>query len=393
MIWIWRAIERSLWRVVARRYEDQTCTVRRVQVSKHVEDLRFVVDVAGGLAVASIIIVLLLVADAVVQWTPFELKATEIVKAVVEHLAYIGAILGALGAVIAWAYQTASARLGVVDLFACEIGTLCRANAAVDIGEILANRYEHPPEPPAAEEKDKTPATGEKDKPKDPAQFTSQEDYFPVFTANSRDLQTLEADVVVHITAFYTYVKVFRDYSRKLSVTPPPSNGAIEDTWRETLKGMIYMLFLSLESARFAIHQLIEFQPLQTECKIAILVTEIRLYRFLLEKMEHDFRYDRLLLRRPEYKDIVSEICQSTKSGAAETDGIPAESLEPWQRRRKRSWDQSDTSLKELKKRYKDLEASVPLTLPRPRSRAKVEDVSPKRQATTVRSPPLATAT
>jgi uncharacterized membrane protein len=37
------------------------------------------------------------------------------------------------GAILAWAYQVGSARLGVVDLFACEIDTLCRMTTIVDM--------------------------------------------------------------------------------------------------------------------------------------------------------------------------------------------------------------------------------------------------------------------
>jgi hypothetical protein len=44
-----------------------------------------------------------------------------------------------------------------------------------------------------------------------PHHFASQENYFPVFETNTRDLQTLEARVVINITEFYTYMKAFRD--------------------------------------------------------------------------------------------------------------------------------------------------------------------------------------
>ena len=46
--------------------------------------------------------------------------------------------------------------------------------------------------------------------------FTSEENYFPVFENNTRDLQSLEAHVVINITAFYTYMKAVRDSTRSL---------------------------------------------------------------------------------------------------------------------------------------------------------------------------------
>ena len=40
-----------------------------------------------------------------------------------------------LGAIISWSYRTASLRLGVVDLFACEIDSLCKVGTIVDIAQ------------------------------------------------------------------------------------------------------------------------------------------------------------------------------------------------------------------------------------------------------------------
>ena len=48
------------------------------------------------------------------------------------HRFFFVPVVGVVGAVIAWAYQSGSARLGVIDLFACEISTLCRVATVVD---------------------------------------------------------------------------------------------------------------------------------------------------------------------------------------------------------------------------------------------------------------------
>ncbi len=57
---------------------------------------------------------------------------------------FFGPTLAAFGALVAWAYQTGSARLGVVDLFACEISTLCRVTTVLDAVTGMINRLDTP---------------------------------------------------------------------------------------------------------------------------------------------------------------------------------------------------------------------------------------------------------
>jgi hypothetical protein len=60
--------------------------------------------------------------------------------------------------------------------------------------------------------------------PRPPQAFISQENYFPVFESSTRDLQKLEASVVINITAFYTFMKAARDSLRKLvEIAPQPA--------------------------------------------------------------------------------------------------------------------------------------------------------------------------
>jgi hypothetical protein len=51
--------------------------------------------------------------------------------------ASVGAIVSVGGGVLAWTYQTGSARLGVVDLFACEIATLLQSRRGGRYGATL----------------------------------------------------------------------------------------------------------------------------------------------------------------------------------------------------------------------------------------------------------------
>jgi hypothetical protein len=91
------------------------------------------------------------------------------------------------------------------------ISTLCRVGSVLDLGKFYVELFNAAP----AEERGATdvPAEGS-------ATFVSQEDYFPVFQSNSRDLQLLEASVVTYITAFSTFMKAARDAQRHLAQTP-----------------------------------------------------------------------------------------------------------------------------------------------------------------------------
>jgi hypothetical protein len=121
-------------------------------------------------------------------------------------VAFYTPMLGIFGAVLAWAYQAGSARLGIVDLFACEIDTLCRVALVADSVARSIGTFQHGLPGRNGEVNSVSPAR----------HFTSEENYFPVFENNTRDLQALEARVVVNITAFYSYMKAVRDSTRFL---------------------------------------------------------------------------------------------------------------------------------------------------------------------------------
>src|SRR6202034_1158314 len=82
-------------------------------------------------------------------------------------------VLVVFGAVLTWAYQVGSARLGVVDLFACEISTLCRVTTIVNTVRRYVDRFEQGPPSWRAGASGPEMAA--------PPQFNSQENYFPVF--------------------------------------------------------------------------------------------------------------------------------------------------------------------------------------------------------------------
>jgi hypothetical protein len=350
------ALPQRLWSFVARLNNDESSTFHRFATSKHVADLRWIIVFCLVLAAgAGVTVVLLNICGTWPSLNPAPDKTgaetspswVPVLHAVVASFGYLGTILGVFGAIVAWAYQTASARLGVVDLFACEIGTLCRVGALVDVARGMIK--EAGQLDPGAGQPKRDGANG----------FTSQEDYFPVFNSNASDLKILEAEVVVNITAFYTYMKAMRDTLRKLAAMPAPAERRPVETRQEVMRSAIYMLFLAFESARKAIDDLIEFEPLRAECEVAILLTELEAYQFLLATQPDDFRRDRLELRAADYRDLVDALCDKVAHEAAKADssaavdevGLSATALAQ-ETKRRQAWKMAAGPALELQARY-----------------------------------------
>jgi len=259
-------------------------TFDRLLKSRHVADLRVIFLVAFFVGVA-------IVAEGV--WV--------VVQGSSDALTYILAVTAASGTVMAWAYQTGSNRLGIVDIFACEIATLCRVGTIVDLVPRLVATFD-------ALDTDTTPV---EDKPAEQVihDFDPHETYDPVFNNNARDLQVLDALVVTNVTQFYTYQKAMRDYWRQL-----PQATTLKRR-QAVMTSIIYMHFLALESARFAIAELIEYEPNEADTTLVILLSELPAFAFLLKRFEPkagqqgDLRYRRLHLRVDAYKKAIPDMC------------------------------------------------------------------------------------
>ena len=272
--------------------EESASTLFRFFRSRHVRDLKLIFTVALFVCLSHIALVLLIaVIDAVAG-------AFDSVSACFSFIfKYVGPGIPIYGVVMGWAYQSASKRLGIVDLFACEIGTLCRVGTIFDMGKRYVDAYFAPPS----------------DKPPSCASFVSKEEYFPVFASNSRDLELLEESVVNYITEFYTYMKALRDALRRLAETNPPQatqpalDGLhVETPWHTAMLNVIYLMYLGYESARKAIRDLVEYQPARAERLIVILLTELKCYAFLRPRFAlEDLRWRRLQLREAEYRNEV----------------------------------------------------------------------------------------
>jgi hypothetical protein len=321
--------------------EDPAATITRVFQSKHVADLRYIVSAAIVALIVVAIVALLGIIEAQVVNHWHEIHESHgpwgwirlLLAAFGSFLTFFLPILAALGALVAWAYQAASKRLGVVDLFACEISTICRIAAVLDSVHTIVERFELGPAALPSESRGQ-----QDDRP-----FLSQENYFPVFDGNSSDLQALEANVVINITGFYTYMKGLRDSLRLLTgIKPKPADYALgaaspvaTGPWHEAARNVVYLWLLGLESARHAVRDLVEFEPDQAERIIMILLGELEAYRFLRSQFTdpRDVHTGRIEFREQEYEREVSNLRELVKSKCKEKGGgqnwRPAEILLP----------------------------------------------------------------
>jgi len=319
-------------------------TIDRLLYSAHVQDLRWVANVT------TITAILALGGEFLVHhWWP-SFAVTNIVTAV-------AATFAVWGAVIAWSYQTGSARLGMVDLFACEITTLCRIcqiNGLMDsciraVAPPRAGSIELTAEAVAA-------ARGRF------RNFDSQEAYTPIFDGNAKELRNLSVKVVTNITAFYTYWKSMRDAFRKLAGTDcsEKAMGCCEaDPWSRGMRSVIYMHFLACESARKSVRDLMEFEPNNAENAVTILLSELPAYRFLLDHFpEYDVRHARLALRKERYREMVPKLCRHVETAYGKYGDLKAakRALPHFSdadlKQLGRDWEKSYRMLPELRERY-----------------------------------------
>ncbi|MGH7045156.1 MAG: hypothetical protein ACREE2_02045 [Stellaceae bacterium] len=298
------------------RQGEESSTFERLGRSRHVADLRLIFSVTLIIMITASILALLFCFEHEVMSNWKTIKSSHsgwiwpqlAFSAIGDSGAFIGAV-GAVGCgVLTWTYQTGSARLGVVDLFACEIATLCRVAAVIDMVPRYTSLFRDGPRAVSRHEID-----GEM--PADSSHFNSEESYFPVFESSVRDLQQLEADVVDNVTAFYTYMKVLRDGLRKLATIPPPDGKSTDDPWHRAVCGVVYMQFLGLESARKAIADLVEFEPTKAENTLTILLSELAAYRFLREQFHGELKQRLLAAREESYRRELPSLYRTVASG------------------------------------------------------------------------------
>jgi hypothetical protein len=342
--------------------EESSSTLFRFFRSKHVTELRLIFWLGlmgAGISLALIVIPCL-------AGSPAAGASEGGVRPLLSS--YAGPVLTVSCFVIAWAYRSASTRLGVVDLFACEISTICRVGTILDAGKHYVDLYDNALRSANADSgSGAIGATGATGAAPDIAQapappgvrasandgrgsysFVSAEQYFPVFDSNARDLQLLEARVVNNIVEFYTYMKATRDCMRKLAALTStmagqamPTAGAEAKAHRIAIVNVIYMLYLANESARLSVRELVEFEPAEAERTVTILVTELRCYALLLRCFPpDDHRCKRLHLRRVEYLEEVDRLHMKIAHHGEHRD-----------------WRKARETLQELDERHREAEA------------------------------------
>jgi len=357
---------------------DAASTLFRFFRSKHVSDLKLAANLALILLCCHIVLVLAYsfippsansaspnTSPSANSAPPNSVATTSVNPSPTDRIAhafdvlskYVGPAITIYGAIVAWAYLAASKRLGIVDLFACEIKTLCRVGTIFDVGKRYVAMYQNRHDIaenraategiPEAAQSAAEPMTDELLS----RSSVSQEHYFPIFDNNSSDLESLEALLVGYITEYYTYMKTVRDLQRIFasindsqaakSGARAPHGSAKVDTWDETVTDIIYVLFLCYESARNAIADLIEFQPTRDENIIVILMTELVCFSFLCEYHKDDsLRFSRLQLRELGYEKAYRELFKSVNAQHNEEN--------------KEYWRPVQAMFPELQDRYKD---------------------------------------
>jgi hypothetical protein len=340
---------RAYWREGDISADEAASTLFRFIQSAHVRDLRLIVESISILFLvftATMIVVAFTSAPEHLSKAPpsGDLSSAKGASVFIFVAGYLGPALGATGFIIAWAYRSAVARLGVIDLFACEISTLCRVGTIMDLGSRFVWLYYNPPK--AQDSIDGKENAGDRKKSTVETSFTSEEDYFPILKTNATHLQLLEALVVKDITEFYTYLKAARDALRKFAeFEPPQTSDSAPTAWSMALTDAIYMQFLANESGRKAIERLVEFEPTRAEARIMILITELTCYSFLFRHFPSDsLPYVRLNMRREEYKQMVEELEKEVTTKKKEDE---------------KAWAQAEASLPELRKRYRTVEQQV----------------------------------
>jgi hypothetical protein len=340
------------------RDEEADATFIRLTRSKHVADLQLIAVVTLYCAAIFPIVSLLLAGLHVLfsdhwkiywehpyrWWVPFVFFGE--LGAVVLSIA--GGFYAIVGTILAWCYQSGSARLGIVDLFACEMTTLCRVCTIVELTQKCIDAFNKVDADPNNKKEVARVREGF-------SHFDSAEVYTPVFDANAKDLQVLNVGVVTNITSFYTYWKAMRDAFRQLAstVTGKPSEIDFE-RWKGAMCNVIYMQFLAFESARKAIDDLIEFEPSHAENKITILLSELPAFHFLLDQFTNeDVRHKRLELRRHEYPDIIEAVRTKTEANAKKyPKGEERSKLSKHERDLAAGWDKAAEMVGPLNARY-----------------------------------------
>jgi hypothetical protein len=252
-----------------------------------------------------------------------------------------GAVIIGMATVVAtlssWVYQSASKRLGTIDLFACEINALCRVCLVTDFAEKSVSWLRD------------WPAKGTRK----PTPIDIKEEFTPVYSKNASELQSLDANALTSITSFYTYRMTMIEYLRGAMSAPK------WEATHERVEQMIYMQFLMYENARLATEQLTEFEPERAQNLVSIYCSELPLIACLIglyrERKESRFLYERLRMRIDDYDTQVQALLSEVQGKGEHSD----------KRRLDVAWIKAKTTAEELERRFAEFQLATRQDKPR----------------------------
>lgn len=194
-------------------------------------------------------------------------------------------------AAIQFIHATGSKRRGAVDMITSEIITVARVLAAGNIIGAFIATYA------------KLEATGDR-RPSGFGDVARKENYFTAFDKNIETLGTLKRELVMNITAFYTFMKAARDATGAINLWKddyPVSRS------KDDVVDIIYLCFLNLLHGHFAITALIEKDQQQRLHYAEDVFTglEIQCFVFLMLVLaDDDFRYKAVQGREERYREL-----------------------------------------------------------------------------------------
>ena len=246
--------------------------VQRFRTSPHTQDLYNICR--GAIALTAVVVIVTILGAAKVLPDAGKLGLELMV-------AFATAMLG----VVSWSYQAANARFGAADLFAGEIGALCRIAAVAELMTNYTRLYRAGESPPAMAD--------------------STNDYFAVFNNNAKDVEVLDGDVVGAVSQFYVNMKIFQDC---LLRGPSAADASVR---KQQQLATMYYGFLAFESARLALAALIDDRDRCEEAILMAMMSELPGYFFLYDELHdrtYDVRWQRIAARRDGYRRLIQEI-------------------------------------------------------------------------------------
>jgi hypothetical protein len=257
--------------------------MKRLMFSTHTKDIALVT-----IASLALLIILLVI------WIGIWVTEDHTKRTLSEIASVVGVLAGACIAIIAWAYRTASQRLGVVDSIASNIFAILRISASLFVVQSVIWQYR-------------------KEERGTDVFFISHEEYNITESINPNDIGFLRQDTIKRIHGFYITLRAYRDraltlekwYDKHAKMRDIKDDKIPE--FQSITCSLIYYAFLCIENGRIALFDLLENQEFRDESVFIAITQDLRAYTFLLEEASENalppYLRHRLRERIPQKKD------------------------------------------------------------------------------------------